>query len=93
MYGTREFGQVTVIARTNLGLFEEMAKVLRLPGGDTKRLGFVGVREMREEKVDGSSERRERDRERQRERERETERERLGGSIERKERVEKERVQ
>ena len=44
VFGTRSFSQVTIIARTNLGLFEEMARVLRTPGGDKKRLGFVGVR-------------------------------------------------
>ena len=43
VFGTMEFRQKVVIARTNLGLFEEMAKVLKSPGGDRKRLGFVGV--------------------------------------------------
>ena len=37
------FPQKAVIARTNLGLFEEMARVLRGPEGNRKRLGFVGV--------------------------------------------------
>ena len=36
---------MTIIARTNLGLFEEMARVIRSPGGEKKRLGFVGVRD------------------------------------------------
>ena len=43
VYGTEDFRQVTIIARTNLGLFEEMAKVIKSPGGEKKRLGFVGV--------------------------------------------------
>ena len=43
VFGTTDFKQVTVIARTNLGLFEEMARVLRSQGGDKKKLGFVGV--------------------------------------------------
>ena len=43
VYGTEDFRQVTIIARTNLGLFEEMAKVIKSPGGERKRLGFVGV--------------------------------------------------
>ena len=37
------FPQRAIIARTNLGLFEEMARVLRGPEGSTKKLGFVGV--------------------------------------------------
>ena len=44
VFGTRDFRQITIIARTNLGLFEEMARVLRSQGGDKKKLGFVGVR-------------------------------------------------
>ena len=44
VFGTRKFRQVAIIARTNLGLFEEMAKVLRAPEGKRKKLGFVGVR-------------------------------------------------
>ena len=51
VFGTRSFSQVTIIARTNLGLFEEMARVLRTPGGDKKRLGFVGVRVRRSKRV------------------------------------------
>ena len=45
VFGTRDFRQVTIIARTNLGLFEEMARVLRSHEGDKKKLGFVGVSE------------------------------------------------
>lgn len=44
VYGTRTYKQVAIIARTNLGLFEEMAKVVRTPEGKKKKLGFVGVR-------------------------------------------------
>ena len=38
------YRQVAIIARTNLGLFEEMAKVVRTLEGKKKKLGFVGVR-------------------------------------------------
>ena len=44
VFGTRKFRQVAIIARTNLGLFEEMARVLRSPEAKKKKLGFVGVR-------------------------------------------------
>ena len=37
---------MTIIARTNLGLFEEMARVLRSQGEDKKKLGFVGVKQL-----------------------------------------------
>ena len=45
VYGTKGFRKVMIIARTNLGLFEEMAKVIISPRGERKRLGFVGVRD------------------------------------------------